>query len=1332
MAPKHPYTGKGKEPVTKRMRADESSSSNQMSSDEEDNRPLPVFGPTPAQLQEAQDLVATLQSQVQYLSNLLDIERARTMSQELETTELQDRWKETMTKYTRARNELHQAQNKYKALREDTQLHLDQRIQEADELNRKLSAHVAEQAILEFKLQESDRQIQTAREQLREGEEQQIAITRLQEERDQYQIQLAQTQTDVQRIQAAHDALQIETTNQMENLRIQAEADRRRTQVIIEQLQNRLDEERRVRDAHIQEVPDHARTEIRRLQTEVDELRAARAAATPAPANDDEQVQRLQQRIQQLLAANEAIRPQRNQMRELDQRNRHLAEQMRLRTQAYETSTKRIRELEGQLTELNRINDDLETQMRERWGGDVDRLLDRHTTAVQDVFREAVERMDPNEAHLRLRDTHQALERAHLQLEEAERRTQATMDVVRSREPMLEAAYTLRDIRTRDDYIERMRRMDTDHNRNHERMRAQLEHAEATRDLLAEESAARTNAYALIHRMGEGHRQQAQAAREALRMSDEQLVQTQDSMRQLERQLEQTRDTLVERDDQLATARQRWTQRDHDERTRMETDETTTRRNLVRELLPTTEQIRMEMADIESVRMNPDTTTPVAAAGGGGGGPPPPDDSSSSSPDDDPPSPPSKRGDSDPEKGDGPVNTEDEFEEFMTTDATEAMVEPMTVAEEKDVWADVSSHSSRESFRRRNDRPKKYVKHGRLDQPFEDQPTPTVPEPAPPPPPPPPLLPVPAGVRVDALGVPIPRQVDEMPVYVNPGLMKPLLPHNAPGWAKRNTDPVTKRRGTNSYTDQKRRQAGSTTSSEMDKMEVARAITLGDVPGPKPLKSIAYPLSGTRGRPRRMTFADTVDNLYATFANYVRSGRDITQATVYPTPERNDDDVVFYTLTNQRVNPQTGKVETLKDKSMSYTTTWGEFRKNPTFVQNLGDGRVVPVSFKYDPRRLTEPSNYSPVSKFFWFPGVRNNEWFRKRYYKPTGVRRGVHMTLKEAERLHDVLYHKFPMRWVGSSLQKQEDVANQKLDADALAQLKKAQAKEKAEFAKKLFEAMQEAHMELGQEEADAVENRWRDEEGNVFAFDEEDDEATSSPAPLPPVAVSDPTPVPPPPPPPIVAPTEAPAVLRTVGFEPPPTGSPSERPIVVRGDGVPGADVPVSSTTRTGPAVNPFFALKAPIVPDTIGLLPESDSGSSTTLSSAPAPDPVPGPPPPPSVPTGGGEVAVGSSGPRDILDIPAERQGIFDRLHGAMTRAGIHGRMAQVRPPPPPPSPSPGPDDSSTKKYSLEDYIRDNGTTGDAYTDESNWQQYLQARRLGTRHTPHPPPTPPPPPI
>ena len=1159
----------------------------------------------------------------------------------------------------------------------------------------------------------------------------------------------------------------------------------RRLKDLGQDLHNAVERERHIRE-EAQKWLDYQNTELQRLQAEKQKLE-----------NENRQLPEYQEQQRQLNETLELVQRERAQYQaNVEEYVRRLTHEYELRLQAMNANVasssttrpdaddntnreldRRIAEVDARLQEKREELERVENAVLHIVGAEGMKYLQESKQAWSDwleghqnirrnlqmnmpntVISEAVVPEAVHEYIRILQQAYTAMATQNLDLHVERIATEERQH--RIQEELLEArqAHMRNDRQNLDRYLEAidsnlgMRQQLRDVNRTLELYEMELEHAQRRLKLSDEETvewnmllAQRNN---IISRYTD-------AARGAMRLSDDQINRLNDELREIKQRMRETETKLTERDDQLATARQKWNERDYNERVRMEMDadritgELVAQEQLQREeqyhrmdtdtrQLNEQEQLRLLInrdREIIGLIHNEQEGRILTDAGASMGlrelvgrerteRPPPPP-----SP---PPTPPT-RGDFDPEKGDVPVDIENEFEEFMTTDATEAMVEPMTVAEERDVWADVSSHSSRESFRRRNDRPKKYVKHGRLDQPFEDQPTPTVPEPAPPPPPPPPLLPVPAGVRVDALGVPIPRQVDEMPVYVNPGLMKPLLPHNAPGWAKRNTDPVTKRRGTNSYTDQKRRQAGSTTSSEMDKMEVARAITLGDVPGPKPLKSIAYPLSGTRGRPRRMTFADTVDNLYATFANYVRSGRDITQATAYPTPERNDDDVVFYTLTNQRVNPQTGKVETLKDKSMSYTTTWGEFRKNPTFVQNLGDGRVVPVSFKYDPQRLTEPSNYSPVSKFFWFPGVRNNEWFRKRYYKPTGVRRGVHMTLKEAERLHDVLYHKFPMRWVGSSLQKQEDVANQKLDAEALAQLKKAQAKEKAEFAKKLFEAMQEAHMELGQEEADAVENRWRDENGNVFAFDEEDDEATSSPAPLPPVAVSDPTPVPPPPPPPIVAPTEAPAVLRTVGFEPPPTGSPSERPIVVRGDGVPGADVPVSSTTRTGPVVvNPFFALKAPIVPDTVGLLPESDSGSSTTLSSAPAPDPVPGPPPPPSVPTGGGEVAVGSSGPRDILDIPAERQGIFDRLHGAMTRAGIHGRMAQVRPPPPPPSPSPGPDDSSTKKYSLEDYIRDNGTTGDAYTDESNWQQYLQARRLGTRHTPHPPPTPPPPPI
>lgn len=55
------------------------------------------------------------------------------------------------------------------------------------------------------------------------------------------------------------------------------------------------------------------------------------------------------------------------------------------------------------------------------------------------------------------------------------------------------------------------------------------------------------------------------------------------------------------------------------------------------------------------------------------------------------------------------------------------------------------------------------------------------------------------------------------------------------------------------------------------------------------------------------------------------------------------------------------------------------------------------------------------------------------------------------------------------------------------------------------------------------------------------------------------------------------------------------------------------------------------------------------------------------------GSGEIPVGDL-PRDILDLPRERQDLFNQFRGAFVRAGVHGRMAQVRPPPTPPPSQP----------------------------------------------------------
>lgn len=81
------------------------------------------------------------------------------------------------------------------------------------------------------------------------------------------------------------------------------------------------------------------------------------------------------------------------------------------------------------------------------------------------------------------------------------------------------------------------------------------------------------------------------------------------------------------------------------------------------------------------------------------------------------------------------------------------------------------------------------------------------------------------------------------------------------------------------------------------------------------------------------------------------------------------------------------------------------------------------------------------------------------------------------------------------------------------------------------------------------------------------------------------------------------------------------------------------------------------------------------------------------------GGGEAPVGEL-PRDILNVPDNQQRIFRDLRGAYVAAGIHGRMAQVRPPPPPP------------EATEEDESDDENQSNKGDREPRNWADYYSA--------------------
>lgn len=546
--------------------------------------------------------------------------------------------------------------------------------------------------------------------------------------------------------------------------------------------------------------------------------------------------------------------------------------------------------------------------------------------------------------------------------------------------------------------------------------------------------------------------------------------------------------------------------------------------------------------------------------------------------------------------------------------------------------------------------------------------------------------------------------VGTLPVYE--GKTVPLLPHNAPGYFTRAE--------TNIYMGNdvdKRGQrfgrwgTGTTTSEEMAEAQVHPDTRNTLLPG-VPVGRLSWKGSGHRGRPRKDVVIRKPDGTeVVNLISDVRPKRDFTKMPEYP-GDLDDDDIVWFTETTQR-RLNSGGIETIPGKMVPTTTTWREFKKGQS--KFLGGnpyvtgppGREQPYMWDKN-----DVENFGPIGQFIWLPGMRNTPWFQEKFsthsmktlesgrpnpaYKQKKAR-GIVLTRDEAVRWRRILTMAFPLRRAGSLFQN----INTRL-TDRYREHKLKLAQDEAERLD--FEAMYEQALDVLTEEerAEAIEFqrqaelRRKEEEENapndldINALDTpESYDGLSEPSPAPVAAPApgtllvaplvDPAlpssstdaflrPAPRPP----SAPSSPPSVFVTRGDAPPPAGSPGAVPYVTTTVRLPEATAP-----KPGPKVVTKFqrqknAIREHYRAQGIEVEFESDSDSGGVT-----------PPPEPAIaPTaGGGEVAVGSSGPRDILDVPSELQRtVYSPMFEAMKQSGVYGRPSQVRPPAPPPTAPP----------------------------------------------------------
>lgn len=440
--------------------------------------------------------------------------------------------------------------------------------------------------------------------------------------------------------------------------------------------------------------------------------------------------------------------------------------------------------------------------------------------------------------------------------------------------------------------------------------------------------------------------------------------------------------------------------------------------------------------------------------------------------------------------------------------------------------------------------------------------------------------------------------------------------------------------------DQARNQArwGESSSDEMRRLRLAPEYDELLRIRPRPV------VEGDRkkGRPRK-TDASGVH-----MTGTIRAARDIAD---YGTLTVHDDDVVVFTY---KIPPSKGHL------NRAQTMTHREYQEY----------RARDPSIQADP--LAEPFNVVILK------GLRMNDELR---------RKGLTMT--EAKRYYNWLRLKIPTRIRAEQMLEGEDRlralslrrGREEIDADDARAEARRVARAEAEA-----RAAEEAELDQWRPDSDASTGDHRHSGSNAnFSIGS----TGTDPSPNAPALI----PAPPAPPAPSVSsrpgssrpvaalvlpPSDSPRTtgvtegrlmppLRTRGMDTPPAGDPAV--VVEHRPTPPGLFSSPQPARTTG--VDRVMAMAAASY---AGLDAVSES-SSTTATPTP---PIPVAPHTTGSGGGGGEAPVGDL-PRDIIDVPRERQSIFADMRGAYVRAGVHGRMAQVRPPMPPPPPPQRPSES-----------------------------------------------------
>lgn len=439
----------------------------------------------------------------------------------------------------------------------------------------------------------------------------------------------------------------------------------------------------------------------------------------------------------------------------------------------------------------------------------------------------------------------------------------------------------------------------------------------------------------------------------------------------------------------------------------------------------------------------------------------------------------------------------------------------------------------------------------------------------------------------------------------------------------------------------KRLQMGSASSKELNELPLgASAYMSGQMGGARRLPILAG--DKRKGRPSKEVYETDIDTgaIKARLTRNVRARDKFKDRTIY------GEDIVVYTPTTKiygdvGMTRQRGRIRPV-------TTTWAEFLKladrQPGWATTEVDGRRFP-------HMASEPGNPGQVATFIHLPGVRWTPYLRDKYTDGQ-------LSIPEAKRLEELLTIKLPSRRSATVINQAEYVANLRLPL-RFKQLAEAERKkmlqEEVQKRRDIIKSMHDQRLLLTKEAKQAAELLYH-RPVEDWTIEYEDDE------PLPPPqdpSTRDPS-----------DPLYRPAIVTTRPVLPEDLGRLQAR----LGQLPPEAEraaqrTPTESTTfrairpatppEEGAAappvlVNPFFGVQGRVALD-------AESASSAG-SEPPAPE---------------GEVAVGGVS-RDLLDIRKERQEVYNELRGAYTRAGVMGRMSQVRPPVPPPEPTERPEE------------------------------------------------------